>query len=214
MRKPKFQRQDLHKKKRLKPVWRKPKGIHSKLRRFQSKGLKPSIGFKKQASQEIVIQVENEQQLKALKQEAKQRAKPVKVVIASNVGLKKKIKLLQLAKENNIQVLNHDLERLKQKFENLKKLKAEALKVKEEKLKAKTVKLEKEQEIKQEKQVEQEKQGLQVKESKEKSEKPKEREVKPKEKLKEKEPELKEKESDKEKEKQVKDKEKILTKRV
>lgn len=130
MRKPVFKRQDSNKK-RLKPVWRRPKGIHSKLRRFQSKGRKPKIGYKKSAKQkeEQPILIKNINQLIDLDSSKK-------VIIASGVGLKKKIEILKKALDKGIEVLNHDLDTLQKRFEALK---AENLKKKllKEKSKAK-----------------------------------------------------------------------------
>lgn len=115
MRKPFFKRQDKDKKKRLKPVWRRPKGIHSKQRIFQSKGKKPRIGFKKkvvnQERQPVVIK--NINQLLSLKDSDK-------VILASGIGLKKKIWIIKKALDRGITVLNHDLGSLQKRFETLK----------------------------------------------------------------------------------------------
>lgn len=106
--KPDFVRQDIHKKKRLKPVWRKARGLQSKVRLNISgyrkkitsgysspkevKGLHPS-GLK-----EIIVS--NVKELNNI------NSKNEGIVILSNVGNLKRYEIMKKAIEKKIKVLN------------------------------------------------------------------------------------------------------------
>jgi len=106
--KPKFLRQGAKAYKRLGMKWRRPKGIHSKLRKgLKSKGKKPSIGYRTPKTlrglhpsgyREVLIQNLNDLEKIDVKKEA--------VRISRKVGKKLKMKILEMAKELKIKVLN------------------------------------------------------------------------------------------------------------
>src|SRR3989344_8262116 len=106
--KPDFIRQDAHKKKKLGSRWRKPKGLHSKMRL----GLK---GYRKSASEGymgpkftrnlhksgLAVKIVN-----TVKDIEKIRKEHEGAIIAGNVGQKKKVVILKKAKELGVNVLN------------------------------------------------------------------------------------------------------------
>jgi large subunit ribosomal protein L32e len=106
--KPNFIRQDTHKKKRLSRTWRKPKGLHSKLRLKHRGRAKPiSQGYRspkkvkhlhKNGLQECIIRSIND--LRGLDN------KKSGLIISSALGNKKKIIILKKAKELGLNVLN------------------------------------------------------------------------------------------------------------
>jgi len=95
----KFFRQDLNKTRRLKKVWRKPKGLHSKLR-LNKKGHErtPSQGYRlpRKLRGKVIKLVRNFNDLENVK----------KILIASTVGLKKKVEIVKVAKEKGIEIIN------------------------------------------------------------------------------------------------------------
>lgn len=138
-RKPKFVRQDFHKK-RLRKRWVKPRGLHSKVRlKKAGHARKVSDGYR--TPKEVrglsreglkVVTVCNMNELGKVDKE-KEGA-----IISGTVGLKNKILLLKKAKEEGIKVLNLNVdEYLKKKGEEIKK-RLDKKKVKEEEKKKKT----------------------------------------------------------------------------
>lgn len=145
--KPIFLRQDYHKKKELGRKWRKPKGIHSKMRHhfkgkircvahgwgspLEVKYLHPS-GLK----QAFVHTIDD---LKKI------NAKTEGAMIAADVGLRKRLEILKKAIELGIKVLNIKnaesyLKEQEEKFKERKKRRAELKEIKKEE--KKTEKLE------------------------------------------------------------------------
>lgn len=133
--KPTFLRQDFQRKK-LKTKWRQPKGIHSKLRtKFKGHVKHPSMGF---SSPRLVrflhpsgfkeILVSNPSQLKNIKPDEG-------IIIASAVGMRKKLELLKKIKELKLRLLNiKNLDEAITKIEDLmKRKKQEKIKAKEQK---------------------------------------------------------------------------------
>lgn len=106
--KPHFKRQDWHKKARLKPVWRKPKGMDSKLRKHMlGHGFMPNSGYGSPAdvrgmhkSGLIPVIVFNVAQLNAV------NGKTHGAIIASTVGTRKAIDIMTAAHGKNIRILN------------------------------------------------------------------------------------------------------------
>lgn len=104
--KPEFNRHDAHKKKRLSLSWRKPRGLHSKLRQqVSAKGklVRPGFGSPKAVrgfhpSGFPEILVSNVADL------AKAEGRVVR--IASAVGQKKRLEIQAKASEMNLKVLN------------------------------------------------------------------------------------------------------------
>ena len=93
---PVFRRSEFGRFKKLKEKWRKPRGIHNKIREGK-KGIKPKIGWKKPEKEEIP-RIENLNELKNLK--AKE------IIISSSVGKKKRLEIEKLCKEKKIKILN------------------------------------------------------------------------------------------------------------
>ncbi len=142
-----FIRQDFKKKKRLKKEWRKPKGIHSKIR--LAKGghrKKVEVGYK---SPKLVrgfhrsgLKIKLVNSFKDIENVDKNKEG---IIIAKTVGLRKKIELIKKIIENGITILNirDPKEYLKKIEESLKEKKEEGEKrkqIKEKKGKEKKVK--------------------------------------------------------------------------
>ncbi|MBN1156075.1 50S ribosomal protein L32e [Candidatus Woesearchaeota archaeon] len=144
--KPVFLRQDAQKKKRLGRGWRKPKGLHSKMRlRHKDKRAHPEPGFgspreirglSKEGLQYVVVS--NPKQVEEIKKEKQG------IVISSSVGNRKRVMIIKKALELNINVLNmkepkkfvDKIEKeIQQKAEEKKKKKEEKEKKGEEKKK-------------------------------------------------------------------------------
>jgi large subunit ribosomal protein L32e len=106
--KPVFLRQDAHKKKRLGTGWRRPKGMHSKIRLHHlDKRRRPEPGFgsplavkglSKEGLEKIIVA--NVEQLEGINKEKQG------VIIGSTVGNKKRLMIIRKATELKIQVLN------------------------------------------------------------------------------------------------------------
>ncbi len=106
--KPRFMRQEFTKLKRLKDVWRKPRGIDSKqAEEKRGKPKTPKIGYKKtkkirnlHPSGFYPIRVHNIVELKKI--DPKKEA----VIIASSVGRKKRNEIIRIANKEGITILN------------------------------------------------------------------------------------------------------------
>jgi len=148
--KPKFKRQDFQLKK-LKDKWKRPKGLHSKLRlRKSGHQKKPNIGYKNPKeirglflSKFKFTKVGNFKDL--------EKAKEDKNIILSKIGKKKKIGIIERALELKLNILN-----IKDPQGFIKKIKEE----KERKI-----------EKKERKEIKEEKKKEMTKEEKEKKEK-------------------------------------------
>jgi large subunit ribosomal protein L32e len=118
-----FLRQQGNYKKRIKKNWRKPKGRHSKLREKRH-GLHamPEIGYKRHDYVPELL-ISNVKQIESLK-------KGAIVMIASSVGNKKKIDILEACAKKGIIVKNY-----KKGSEVISKIKEELTKRKEKKVK-------------------------------------------------------------------------------
>lgn len=108
-RKPSFYRQEWFRKKEAVGLkWRKPRGIHSKQRRHnKARGALPRAGYgspvavrglDRQGLREVVV--------RNVKDVQKIRQKEEIAIIASGVGKKKRLEILEFAMENNIKVGN------------------------------------------------------------------------------------------------------------
>jgi large subunit ribosomal protein L32e len=99
-RKLKFTRQEYGQIKRLKKVWRKPKGIQSKLRlNKKNHERKPSQGYRSSEESKrnnLIKLVNNFKDLENVK----------KVIIASKIGMRKKIDIVKKAEEKKIEIVN------------------------------------------------------------------------------------------------------------
>ena len=151
---PKFRQREAHKRKKLKSVWRRPKGIHNKLRMgFKGKGNSVSIGYRNPVKIRYLhssglqpLLIHNIKDLENL-DNSRQGA-----LLSSSLGIKSKIALLKKAVELNIHILNiKNIDESIKKYEDYlknkkstKKQKEEKKKQREEKTKKQTQKEEKE----------------------------------------------------------------------
>lgn len=120
--KPDFIRQDYQRRKRLgrKLKWRKPKGIHSKIRHhFKGRRKMPSSGYKSPlkvrglyASGLKMIKISSVDNLKGIKKESEG------IIISKNVGTKKRLQILKKTKELNVTVLNLNIDEQIKKIED------------------------------------------------------------------------------------------------
>ena len=138
--KPKFKRQQGILKK-LDDKWRKPKGLHSKLRlQKRGKGKKPRIGYGSKKISRGLIKGKKPDYITNLKDLEKAKES---IIISSKVGLKKKLEMIKKAKElkleiSNIKDIDKFLEEVKKKQDekvNKKKLAKEKKTKKVEKTK-------------------------------------------------------------------------------
>ena len=117
--KPVFIRQDNPKRKKLNYKWRKPKGIHSKIRHhFKGRRKMPSPGYKSPAAVKglhstglEIIRVFSADEVPKIKKESQG------IVVSGNAGKRKKLEILRKAKELNVQVLNLKIDEAIQKIE-------------------------------------------------------------------------------------------------
>jgi len=190
--KPLFIRQDAHKHKRLGRKWRKPKGIQSKMR-LRRRGYRKSVSVGYRSPENVRYFDKSEFKkclISSLKDLKTIDGKKQGIIIASYVGLKKKIDIIKEAQKLSIRILNikDPNQFLKNIEDKLKKQKEEKQKLKQEKQK----KLKKREEKAKEK----------VKEKEEKEKKGKEKSEDLAEKIK------------KEEEEKKKEKDKVLTKKT
>ena len=148
--KSKFKRQDFQLKK-LKNKWRRPKGLHSKLRLKKSgHQKKPSIGYKKpEKLRNLVLSKFKFVKVNSLKdlEYAKEG-----IVISKNVGNKKRIKIIEKALELKLKILNiKNPEEFVKKITDELKVKRERKKKKEESKKEQVKKVKKKEETKEDK---------------------------------------------------------------
>ena len=135
--KPDFIRQDNPKRMKLNDKWRKPKGIHSKIRHhFKGRRKMPSPGYKSpkkvkglHASGLGIVAVYSLNNLQKIKNESEG------IVVSKNIGMKKKLEILKKAKELGIAVLNLNVDEQIKRIEDSvnSKKKTDAKEVKKEK---------------------------------------------------------------------------------
>ena len=115
---PNFVRSDSHKKKRIGKVWRKPKGLQSKMR-LQKKGFRKivKIGYRtpkelrhKHPSGMNNIFVENIKQLKELNSDKD-------LITIKRIGIKKKIMIIKEAEKLKLKITNLDPSKFLKKIE-------------------------------------------------------------------------------------------------
>lgn len=139
--KPDFIRQEYPARKNLKKTWRKPKGIHSKMRKKKlGKRKQPSVGYK---SPRLVRGLSKEGLIPILIQSLNDLVKVTKnhiIILSRTVGNKKRIEILKKIKEKgfkiqNIKNIDEKIKSLTEEFEKRRKDKKEKLKVKEKETK-------------------------------------------------------------------------------
>ncbi len=119
-RKPEFIRQDNPKRMKLSYKWRKPKGIHSKIRHhFKGRRKMPSPGYKSP----IKVRGLHHSGLKIVKVYSveditKTKQKVEGVVVSKSVGMRKRLEIFKKAKELKITILNLNLDEQIKKIEN------------------------------------------------------------------------------------------------
>ena len=108
MKKPKFLRQESWRYKKLKPNWRKPKGIDNKMR-LQEKGWPPlvKVGYRTPGKERglhpsglMEVLVHNVDEMRAVD------GKKYVARLGRTVGVRKRAEMLKVAEEMNIRVLN------------------------------------------------------------------------------------------------------------
>ncbi|MBN2458022.1 hypothetical protein JXB31_02740 [Candidatus Woesearchaeota archaeon] len=142
--KPRFIRQDAHKKAKLEKKWIRPKGSDSKMRqgfrgyrRSVTKGWKSPLAVRGLSRNGLrIVYVENELHIKGVDKDKEC------IEISSSVGLKKKTSILKAAIENGITVLNVKdpkgfIEKVEKELAEKKEKKTKDLKEKEKKEKEK-----------------------------------------------------------------------------
>jgi len=149
--KPNFFRQDAHKKAEIGKKWRRPRGLQSKMR-LKLKGYRksPSKGYKSPA----LVRGTNLTGLLPVMVYSKRDLEKIDIkkeagIIAKTIGLRKKIELVNYAKEKGIKILNiKDFDQFLTKAnERLKGRKERKEKRKEKKEKKKTAKPKKKEDL-------------------------------------------------------------------
>ena len=107
-RKPKFQRQDGHAKDSFEGVWRRPRGLHSKMRRNKDGHRRmPSIGYGSPSSvKNLDAKGMNRVLIKTLKDLKGLDVKKDVVVISASIGKRVKVRLLEEIKKLGLTVKN------------------------------------------------------------------------------------------------------------
>ncbi len=137
--KPEFERTDVNIFKQFKGKWRKPKGIHNKLRRgFRGHKQIPSIGFSSPNAVKgltrsgfIPVNVANVNDLQNIKTDCV-------AIINHSVGMKKRVQILTKAKELKIKVLGvKDIDAFLTKISESRNVKKKQVEIKKEQKKKK-----------------------------------------------------------------------------
>ena len=120
-RKPVFIRQDNPKRMKLNYKWRKPKGIHSKIRhKFKGRRKMPSPGYKSPAKVKGLhnsgLKIVN---ISTLDQISKLNKDSEGAIVSRSVGIKKRIQIFKKAKELKIKILNMNLDEQIKKIEEI-----------------------------------------------------------------------------------------------
>ncbi len=105
--KPVFRREDRNKKVRLKGKWRKPKGIHSKMRHaFRGRAPVVGPGYRipvgergKDVAGKLIVLVHNSHDLQALSSDSA-------IIIAASVGARLRLSIMDAAEKSGISITN------------------------------------------------------------------------------------------------------------
>ena len=165
--KPDFIRQDAHKKKRLGKKWRRPKGLHSKIRlKLRGRAKRVSAGYRSPRKVRYLHKSGLKQCIiKSIKDLESLDAQKNCLIISSSLGDKKKIIILKKAKESGFNILNFKnpddyIKKVEDKINLRKKIKEN--KKKEKKVEKKEAKEEKKEKLAQK--VEEDKKKIEKKE--------------------------------------------------
>ena len=120
---PHYVRQDVHKKKKIATNWRRPKGLHSKMRHCK-RGYRTKLqvgygapravkGLHKSGLRPIIVT--HQSQLKQLDRESQG------IVLSSKLGVKKRLVLLKEAEQLKLTILNLDPQKYRQREEEKRK---------------------------------------------------------------------------------------------
>jgi large subunit ribosomal protein L32e len=106
--KPKFRGPDSHKKKRVNPAWRKPTGLHHKVRSgIKAKGPMVQAGFRSPATvRGLHPSGYEEVRVSSLKELEKLDKTRQAIKISSKVGMKKRTAIEEKARELGLKILN------------------------------------------------------------------------------------------------------------
>ena len=126
-RKPVFIRQDNPKRPKLSDKWRKPKGIHSKIRHhFKGRRKMPSPGYKSPVAVKGLhstglgmVRVFSADEVSKINKTKEG------IIVPKAVGKKKKLEILKKARELNVMVLNFNLDERISKIEDFMKSKSQ-----------------------------------------------------------------------------------------
>ena|SRR3989338_1261679 len=143
-RKPTFTQQDTHKKAKLKEVWRRPRGIDSKLR-LNNRGHKksPSKGYKSPAAVRGLSRSGHEQiMVSSFKDLEGINTKTQGIILSGSLSMKKRAEIAKQAEEKGITILNMKspstyVAQVKAIMDERKKVKSEHEKTKDAKKKDK-----------------------------------------------------------------------------
>ena len=119
-RKPDFIRQDNPKRMKVNDKWRKPKGIHSKIRhKFKGRRKMPSPGYKSPVEVKGVhssgLKMINVHSVKDLNNVNRDKEG---IIVAKTTGMKKRIEIFKKAKELSINILNLNIDEQIKKIED------------------------------------------------------------------------------------------------
>ena len=107
MREPKFRRHDWHKKKRLSENWRRPRGIHNKLRRhIKGKGALVKVGYRGPSAVRGFHPCGMKEVLVHNPAELENIPNDVVIRIGRTVGMRKRMLIQKMAEERGLVVVN------------------------------------------------------------------------------------------------------------
>jgi large subunit ribosomal protein L32e len=132
--KPNFVRQEAHKRKRLPQNWRKPKGVHSKLRlRRRGKANMVSIGYK-MAEEVRGLTRQGLRQIMISSPEHLKYIKEGEVAVLKKVSNRTRLTILKAAQKAKVQIVNiHDIAKKIEEVQKKLVSKKQAIKIKEAK---------------------------------------------------------------------------------
>ncbi len=135
---PRFTRQDAHKKKKLAKKWRKPKGLHSKMRE-KLRGYRKSVnaGYGTPRSLRGLDSEGNKMFFVKSEKDLEGLSSGSAIIVSSGTGAKKIIAIIEKAKKLNLKIKNIDAEAFFKKLEQRKLEKQSKQKISEEKKKKK-----------------------------------------------------------------------------